>query len=173
MLPIPTHLQNFLMVNSLKSDMNNVEGRLCCSCGCQGFKIKAFDIDENNHASVGRYNDDYAMKISTDCCNCGKNLLLFDMSKHGYDGFVCGDGTTVPNEKLIPFYCDKCQSNNFEVSLLIEAEDKEQFIEEVISTEPDRFTVDDYVDAFNWIVISLKCNKCNHEIKNWIDLELS
>ena len=55
----------------------------------------------------------------------------------------------------------------------IEVEDREQFIEECVEFEPERFVPDDYVDAFNWIVISAECAECGDYREKWVDLELS
>ena len=47
-----------------------------------------------------------------------------------------------------------------------------QFIEECVEEFPEDFSPEDYIDAFNWIVISLTCDKCN-EKKELVNLELS
>lgn len=55
----------------------------------------------------------------------------------------------------------------------IEAEDKEQFIQEVVKDEPDKFSAEDYVDAFNGIGLDIRCRHCGAFHKNWIALETS
>ena len=54
----------------------------------------------------------------------------------------------------------------------IEAEDQEQFIEECVMEYPDEFSEDNYVDAFNWITVTLHCVNCDDK-NEWINLELS
>ena len=57
-------------------------------------------------------------------------------------------------------------------TVTLQIEDKEQFIEECVNEYPDKFSPDDYVDAFDWIAINVCCKKCSKEVE-WISLELS
>jgi len=49
--------------------------------------------------------------------------------------------------------------------------DKEPFIEEVTEYEPDKFSEEDYVDAFNGIGIDIKCLHCGAQDKDWMAFE--
>lgn len=95
--------------------------------------------------------------------------LLFDQAKQGYDGFVCHDLVSANYENLELFQCESCVSEAYIIKFDIEAEDLEQFIEECVTEFPEEFSPEDYVDAFNWIVIILTYN----EIIELVNLELS
>lgn len=60
-----------------------------------------------------------------------------------------------------------------EIEIGIEVEDREQFIEEVVEEEPDKYVPEDYVDAFDWICIYIKCSECGQVINDWVDFETS
>ncbi len=171
--PIPTHLKEILVVDEKASDIHDIEGSLRCTCGCKKFLLRNFADYYNAQPCVARKNDGYAFVIKAVCADCGNEWVVFDLSKHGYNGFVCKDGLTVDDSELEKYLCSKCFSEYFFVKIGIEVENKEQFIEECVTEYPDEFSPEDYINAFNWITISVKC--CHCEIKNddWVSLELS
>lgn len=173
MFPIPRHLIKIYKVNSNSSDEHNLEGHIHCDCGCQQFEILIFADMDNDNPQVCEYEDDYAFVIKSICKDCKKEWLLFDMFRHGYNGYVCHDGVTVPDSKLKEYVCPECKNRFFEIAVGIELEDKEQFIEEIVEEDPDNFSEEDYVDAFNWINIDIKCCCCDRQSKNWISFETS
>lgn len=174
MFPIPRYLLKIFQADVAHCNEHNLEGTICCDCGCKQFGIVMFsEIDKDNIPHVCKYNNDYALVIKISCKDCKKEWLLFDMSQHGYNGYVCHDGVTVPNSELKQYNCHNCNENIFEIHVGIEVEDKEQFIEEVVEEEPDIFSEEDYVDAFDWINIDLKCMCCGNQVKSWINFETS
>ena len=108
------------------------------------------------------YSEQDGLKINLICQTCERKHLLFDQAAQGYDGFVCHDCKTVKDEKLKILKCEKCCADTFSVMLEIEAENKEQFIEECVMEYPDEFSADDYVDVFNWIVVTVQCSECSN-----------
>ena len=174
MLPIPRHLLKVFQADTDKCDEYNLEGKICCDCGCDSFQIKIFaDLKCGAEPHVCKYQDDYALVIKAVCRDCKKEWLLFDMSQHGYNGYVCHDGLPVPDTELKIFACPECGEDLFEIAVGIEVEDQAQFIEEVVEYEPEHFSKEDYVDAFDWINIDIKCPHCKKQIKGWINFETS
>ena len=51
----------------------------------------------------------------------------------------------------------------------ISSQGKDDFIDETEDT--DEFSPDDWIEAFEWITIALKCCECEHEDNSWIDYE--
>lgn len=168
--PIPTHLVHILKVDESCSDMHNINGKIVCACGCEQFRL--MQNEDAEYDSTIPYGEHEGIKINAICDNCEKKLLLFNQAIHGYDGFVCHDYKTAKDESLTLLKCRKCGQHIFNVKLSIEAEDYEQFIEECVDEYPDEFTNENYVDAFNWITITLHCLNCGDK-NEWIDLELS
>ncbi len=173
MLPIPTHLRDILKVDEETFDGHNMDGRLQCTCGCDDIRLKIYGEQHQEHIAVKRYKNDYGFRIAGACAACGKSFDIFDMAKHGYNGFVCGDGASVEEEDLKVYHCGACQGDAFTVEIGIELEDKEQFIEEVVEYEPDKFVPEDYVDAFDWFTVALKCKKCGRKYEDWVNFETS
>lgn len=168
--PIPTHLKDILKVNAQRSDEETLVGSIVCTCGSEVFGIMQNEDGEWDDSLP--YGEQDGLKINAVCVKCHKKLLLFDAATQGYDGFVCHGSKTAPDDSLTPLKCEKCGVNMFRVNVMIEVEDKEQFIEECVADAPDEFKPEDYVDAFGWIVVNLRCAACGLE-DDWIDLELS
>lgn len=175
-LPIPRHLEEIYHAEIQLSDENNLEGSIKCTCGCSSFKIKTFSSSYRQERCIGveKYKNGFALVLYGVCENCSKEWLLFDLSKHGYDGFVCHDGMELSeNTKLKVYTCPECDGKSFGISLGIETEDQEQFMEEVVDEFPDEYEEEDYVDAFNWLTVSLECRGCKCRLNQWLDIELS
>ena len=169
--PIPTHLKTIFKVNEAESNKDNLNGKIVCECGCDCFSI-FHNLDRKYDKSL-RYNEQDGLKVIAVCKNCKKKHLIFDEATQGYNGYVCRDCITAQDESLVKLMCKKCGSEIFSMVVEIELEDKEQFIEECVSIEPDRFTPDDYIDAFDWITIDVTCKNCGEEDSDWISLELA
>ncbi len=171
-LPIPRHLLKIFKPNLKHCDEYNLEGHICCDCGCTAFYIKLFaDFDDENIPHVRKYKDGWSFVIQAVCKDCGQEWTIFDDSKHGYNGYVCHEAVSVPDSELKKFVCPDCKDSVFKINISIEAEDKEQFLEEVIAYEGDKFSEEDYVDAFNSITIDIECLHCRKKEIGWIAYE--
>ena len=168
--PIPTHLKHLLKVDMSKSDSNYLSGSIVCECGCDRFSIQ--HNENRKYDPQIPFDEQDGLKVIVNCKECEKEYVLFDESKHGFNGFVNEDCRTASNDSLKELSCKTCGSRYFFVNVGIEAEDKNQFVEECVNEFPERFTAEDYVDSFDWITITLCCANCNESV-DWIDLELS
>ena len=45
-------------------------------------------------------------------------------------------------------------------------------MEECVAEYPYEFAPEDFVDAFNWITVTVQCDACNN-VDEWINFELS
>ncbi|MCL2102547.1 MAG: hypothetical protein FWH25_00750 [Syntrophorhabdaceae bacterium] len=172
MLPIPKHLKDILAPGGDKNSENRVDGVIRCFCGCESFYMKIFADVEEGYPQVCEYEDDYALMVKAVCKDCSKDYLLFDDSKHGWNGFVCHDGVTVSDDELKIWQCTECESDIHNVEIRIMSQGKQDFIEEsgIADGETD-FLEDDWVEAFGWITIGLKCCGCGNNDEKWIDYE--
>ncbi len=193
--PIPYHLKKIFNVTSCEG--NDLQGKIVCECGCDRFTVmqneKGDDysvglmingicarcgeyhviFDESEHGWNGFVNRSIDRRAS------GRNQLRRNVSKIE---------STVPNEaaaetlptiidrendvNLTRLCCEGCGSEILSIELDLEVEDREQFIEETVSVFPDRVSPDDYVNAFNWIVVNVTCSECG-ETFEWVNMELS
>ena len=172
MFPIPNHLKDILIQTGNKNNENRVDGIIRCSCSQESFHIKVFADTRNGFPQVCKYAGDYALVVEAVCMDCGKPQLLFDKSKHGWDGFVCHDGVSVPTEELKSWNCSKCDCDIHNIGICLLSQGKEDFIDETgISDGETEFSEDDWVEAFEWITIDLNCYGCGCNDKKWIDYE--
>jgi hypothetical protein len=172
-LPIPKHLKNIL-VPIRKNNENSFSGFLKCKCGNDlDFKILypgETKVYKNDIITVVKeYNNNFYFIIKVICLKCNENYLLFDNNLHGWDGFVCHDYNKpiYPDSELQLWKCTNCNSYNHNLIISINSQGKQDFIDEAGSD----FNVDDWVEAFDWITISIKCNNCKKEIKEWVSYE--
>lgn len=153
--PIPMHLQAIMLPVGNSNSELEVTGKIKCPCDSE-----AFEIWESNDRQI----------VKIVCKKCKTEFVLFDSGKHGWNGFVCGDDfldREVPFEKHL---CSKCAEDIFSVVVRISSQGKKDFKEECLSND-DSFTLDDWVNAFEWITISLFCKKCGLTNKEWLDME--
>lgn len=174
MKKFPTHLEKILRVIEY-DDRGTMSGKIVCECGCETFGIKYFGENYAPHClGVQKVEEQkYACVVKADCRNCGKEWLIFDFAKHAYDGLICEDGVTVPDERLVTAVAG--EEHNFRIEISIEFDDEEQFTEEVVDNPPEgmSFAPDDRVNIWSWVVIDLKCVKSGKVLKDFVNIELA
>lgn len=153
--PIPTHLQPFLTIIGEENSEYEVTGAIHCSCNCEQFE-------------VWESNDRHIVKLI--CKQCGEEIIILDSGKHGWDGFVCKNDfleRTLPYKK---YSCPDCEQDVFKILVWISSQGKQDFLDECVSND-DSFSLEDWVDGFEWIRISVSCTTCSFEEEDWVDLE--
>lgn len=88
-LPIPKHLKKIIIQIGDNNNESHMDGVVRCTCGCETFLISVFGGNNGKDICVGEYERDYALIVKATCMDCDKNNLIFDMSKHGWNGYVC------------------------------------------------------------------------------------
>jgi len=154
-LPIPTHLQNILIPIGESNSEREVTGKIRCTCGGEAFALR-----ESNGRQI----------VNAVCKACGREHLLFDQGKHGWDGFVCGADFLDREQPLQPYPCPECKKESFGIVMRISSEGEQDFAEELLSHDGS-FAREDWVNAFAWITVSLSCEECGHTDSEWLDLE--
>ena len=154
-LPVPTHLKDIFFPVGNDNNEFEVTGEIKCSCG-------------NEYFEIWESNEQLMVKIL--CKKCKKEYVIFDSGKHGWNGFVCGDDFLNRELPYNKYHCSNCKEDCFKILVHISSQGKEDFIDECLSTD-DSFSVEDWVDAFEWISISLTCENCGELSKEWLDAE--
>ncbi len=153
--PIPKHLQTIMFPIGNDNSEFEVTGKIKCLCGSESFKIL-------------ESNDKQLIKII--CTSCNEEFILFDIGKHGWDGFICNYNFLDRNLPFEQCRCPKCNDNSFGVVVHISSQGKEDFEEECLSND-DSFTPDDWVNAFEGITVSLTCRGCGLTDDEWLVAE--
>ena len=155
-LPIPKHLQPFFTPTGEKNSEFEVTGGVKCTCGRQRFE-------------VWESNDRLIVKLV--CPDCSKEIIAFDSGKHGWDGFVGGCDFVDRSLPWERYGCPQCAGSLFRVTIHIMSQGKQDFIKECVAHDGS-FSPDDWVNAFEWIDISLECENCRHTENRWLDMEI-
>lgn len=167
MIPAPTHLKD--ITKQLKEvDINDFNlkdrfseysfiGKVNCTCGCESLQFLQPDEE------IG------PCYLKVKCPICLKEYLLFDANFHGWDGWICHDEEAASEERpeVYPLECEECSNNVHEVVVIIDSQGKEDFMEEA----GDDFDIERWQDAFEWITIDIRCNKCGKVTKELVSYE--
>ncbi len=165
--PIPTHLKKILFPKTESPDGCEVTGGLKCKCGNSEFKVKTYRYTEDGEVCIdGSY-------VEVQCTKCNTEHLVFDANKHGWDGFVCGGySKREEDDELEEFKCTECGGSSFDVNVYISSQGPDDFAEQLEEEiENGDFKKDDWINAFDWITISLTCFKCKKEFEEFISRE--
>ena len=154
-LPIPSRLVKNLFPIGEDNNEFRVTGIIKCECGHE-----LFEVYESNDKEL----------VKLHCCECGKEIMLFDAGKDGWNGFVCKMDSIDRNMPYNKVICYECNSSHYTVITTIYSQGKQDFYDECISND-DSFSIDDWVNGFEWIQISLKCGNCQNSEEQWLDLE--
>lgn len=161
---LPTHLEKIFKVTEREDSY--LTGKIVCECGCETFGVRYFGESYPPHCvGVNKVGDRYALVLKAVCRGCSKEYELYDFSKHAYDGLICGDGVSVPDEELVDARAD--DERDFGIELSIEFDDEEQFTEEMLENPPEgmTFTPKDRFNIWSWIVVSLICAKSGEKLE--------
>ena len=172
MLPIPTHLENILIPVGTKNDGFHVKGTIRCPCGCDRFHISHYADVSNGFLQSRECDGGYALIIKAICTGCGSDHLIFDDSRHGWNGFVCHSDVKTPKADFGCWKCLKCGGDTHGIVVDINSQGMQDFIDEAgLAKGKAEFREGDWVNAFDWITVGLKCCGCGYDIKKWVDYE--
>ena len=158
---IPERIQPFFKTTFQKTDNGNsiVEGLLNC---CAAHEFEVFVVGKIKRGIFSKMhiipeNNQIVLKVR--CKKCGRVISVFDSNCDGYE--KCGINS--PTQALAqPINCMKCHNGCFSVDVKYEYCD----IHELEEREIEKID-----NAFTWVWITIKCNKCGAIYKNFIDYE--
>lgn len=178
MLPIPAHMQNYLKIN--QQEENNefkANGQIVCDCGCDEFSLQFFGKEKEDFLATKKIEGISLLAIYFICNSCHKKVLLFCNELHGWDGLIYyRENHEKVNELLQklnykPTICDECNNLFYYIFVSISSEGKDDFVDNSkYEIEKGLLDKSDWINAFDWITIYIKCTKCGLEM-NYIDYE--
>ncbi len=147
---------------NIDSDNTQIEGVLTC-CSSHDFEIYAVgEIKSSIFSKMYLFPKECKIALEARCKKCGKVIPVFDSS---YDGYVCCEKKLQhTNSAAKPIRCKKCAENSFSVGLRYEYPDIQEL---------RNLGVVEVENAFTWIWITLRCNKCGTRYRNFIDFEMA
>lgn len=158
---IPKKIQPYFEVMNQTKDGDNdiMEGELTC-CKNHDFEMSvAGEIKHSVFSKMYLFSENDETAVEVRCRKCGQVISVFDSGCDGYD--KCGEKQHV-HMPMKPVKCKKCQNRVFSVEIKYENPDIQE-LKELEIPEID--------NAFTWIWITLKCNKCGTQYKNFVDCE--
>ena len=100
--------------------------------------------------------------------------VVFDSRIHGWDGFVCGTARDGENKKnvLKEYECKECGKAEFSADIKILSQGPDDFAEELKDEIcQGKFSKKDWINAFEWITVSLMCDNCGCRCEDFVDYE--
>jgi hypothetical protein len=173
MMPAPTHLKGIIIPREDLLDEEPLIGDVLCKCGSNDFRLMypgaTQEYEGKMHPCTTEINGHFFFLTKAVCTKCSVEYLLFDSDFHGSDGFLCHDRkkASLPRPSLVSWKCLSCGALSHSVTITICSQGKDVFMAET----KGEFDEGLWPDAFEWITISIKCNKCGLETKNWVDYE--
>lgn len=158
---IPKKIQPYFNTTLQKKDGESslIEGLLTC---CNDYDFEVFVVGKIKHSifsNIFLFPENDTIKLEVRCKKCGKIIPVFDSSCDGYERCGKNQHTQMLAKSI---NCKKCREDSFSVSIKYEYPDIQE-LKELGITEID--------NAFTWIWVTLKCNKCGIRYKNFIDYE--
>lgn len=169
---VPRHLIQ-CVIPELSTSEKSFRYSLSCRCANKSFRLfypgQTHKYDDKTIPCTAEIDGDSFFLIRAICTKCGEDYLVFDKDFHGWDGIVCHDTAqaALPRPCLIAWKCARCKSLGHFAAIHISLQDKESFLIEAGGT----FDENDWIDAFEWFSMSIKCAKCGLETLGWIDYE--
>jgi hypothetical protein len=173
MMPVPTHLRDCVVPSSSKVDEKPLKARVQCPCGGKRFHLlypgQTQRHDGKKFPCVAKIKKTFFFLIKAKCTACGKEHLLLDKDFHGWNGLVCHDPkqAKLPRPPLVPWKCLACGELAHTARVEINAEGKQDFIEET----DGEFDADRWPDGFGWFALSIQCTGCGVKTGEWAGYE--
>ena len=158
---VPQKLQQYFQTTGevLSDDDLILSGRLCC-CNSEEFEVHSNGIIKQRFLKrmVLHENNTEGLCFIAKCKRCNKTIEVFNSSTDGYDR--CGTMSIAKESKTHLISCKKCNANDYAIEVKLEYSG----ISEISDTKHND-------NAFSWIWVHLRCNKCGTVFRNVIDYE--
>lgn len=172
MLPIPKHLKSVIKTVGQENSEFMVTGQIQCDCGNDTFKIKIVADDSayetDNVIKVVEIEGHFFLIVKLQCNGCGKEHLIFDHDLHGWNGFMEADeAEEIQKPPAKTWSCNKCRAENHKMIVTIQSQGQDDFVNEA----GEDFDKNDWIEAFEWIIIGTECNNCGEINEEWVSYE--
>ena len=158
-LPIPDYLRK-IFVPFGKGKEKVVLGKIRCGCANEGnMRLVANTTYVNEGLPVNSYTNVTYLKAH--CLDCGTEHVLFDVNKHGWNGFV-RQKQEGEHASFSFVECPLCRCLSHSVHMTLHSPGKEMFVREsfLLRSDGSSMRESDWVNAFSHISIFSICSNC-------------
>ena len=173
MMPVPSHLQEFVVPSDSLVDEEALSAAIRCPCGEAKFELlypgQTHEYDGQEIPCTAEIGGNFFFVLKSRCSSCGREHLLLDADFHGWDGFICHDPVkaALPRPKLVAWQCHGCGGTKHTGTVHIQTQGKDDFISEA----GEDFDSERWPDAFGWFSLDLTCSKCGKESRELVSYE--
>lgn len=155
---VPAYLQPFYKV--IKRGNCCVTGQLSC-CMNHAFEVNYMGSVQQNRFGRKDFMPGERVVLNAKCSKCLREIPLFDSAADGYDNCIDQlEGNRKSEDEVrekLPFFCDECHHNRYEIKI---------WYEYPVAEELEDLDIQDRGNCFTAIQISLKCQNCGKSYKN-------
>jgi len=160
----PIKIQQNFNIKTEKTDGENtiVTEELTC-CNAHNFEVSIVgEVKQRLFSKPCVYPENNRIVFEVKCKKCGKVITVFDSVCDGYDNVAENPIKNPKPFKTNIFNCKKCSDSNFSVEIKYEYPNIQELKD---------LGIVDIDNAFTWVWITIRCNKCNKIFRNFIDFE--
>jgi len=102
MMPVPSHLQGFVVPTDSADDEEALSAAIRCPCGEAKFELlypgQTHEYDGQEIPCTAEIDGNFFFVLKSRCSVCGREHLLLDKDFHGWNGFICHE----PDQAAFP-----------------------------------------------------------------------
>jgi hypothetical protein len=173
MMPVPSHLAECAVPKDVRVDEEPLDAVIKCNCGSVRFRLmypgQTHVVGGETIPCTATTPEGYFFLVRADCVGCNREHVLLDADLHGWNGFVCHEAELARRTRppLVAWKCLGCGSVEHEVSVQIQTEGKDDFIDQA----GDEFDEDRWPDGFGWFSAAIACGSCGRQSNEWVSYE--
>lgn len=158
---IPGKIKPYFVTTLQKKNGDNtiIEGVLTC-CNSHAFEVSCVgEIKHSLSAKMCLFPASGNLMLEVRCKKCGKVISVFDSN---CDGYGLHEKNPYPRFSARPIACKRCKNHDYSVGIRYEY----PAIQEL-----EALDISEIENAFTWIWITLACNQCGMNYRNFVDFE--
>lgn len=172
--PPPTFLSSVVHEFVVLSNESEYVGIVGCPCGEAALEllyVADLVIDQSRSIlRVTEWQQNLYLVLEAHCPRCDKRLLLFDMSRHGFNGLVRRQksrGRSEANRDRIVWECPNCGEVEHAIRITVGGDTKL----DTLRDHSDLVTEKNWQDAFGMFQLEVTCVDCKHGPLSIVEFE--
>lgn len=170
--PTPAHLRGWLAGVTFEDEY--LEGQVRCPCGGERLELRTLGKTHPSYRDgrpipcVEEIDGSYCFLVQAACVECGREHVLFDMNRHGTNGFQWPPPEPEPPPRpLTPWTCVSCNERMHTAEVQIVSDYMYRYFEYKYHL---KYGIDKWPEMFGWIDIRIRCCGCSRQT-GWVSYE--